>query len=250
MRFFGRRKSSAEGSADETLTAGRPKAVPFPSGVKCGFAGCRKTEGYRCSYRDRTGARCQWWCEDHSVILNGRVWCQRHANSVKWLHTGEGSIYEVHHHAAINDRTPNLVGILVDELNADVTAHLKSSFRRQRHVRIVTDGNVRALKVPRGSVKQTEHGPQVLSQGYATSWGRGWGVYSDAGYIARIVLAATGTEPPLVHVYVNGHIVLSRVPDWIANRGKGANEARDHATFNAAVLDAIQRSAIVQHDDP
>lgn len=182
------------------------------------------------------------------MIMNGRAWCQRHANSVKWLHSREGSIYEIHHMADIKDRTPNLVGLLVDELDGEVAAHLKACFRPQQDVRIVTDGNVRALNVPTGSVKQTAHGPEVVSQGYNTMWGRGWGVYGHTGYITRVVLAATATEPPVVHLYVNGHTVLSRVPDWIANRGKGSDESH-HANFNRAVLEAVRRSVIVEHED-
>lgn len=249
MRLFGWGKTSEEGPADVTLSGRRPKLVAFRTGTTCGVVGCSNTQGYRCSYRDRTGARCDWWCKDHSVILNGRAWCQRHANSVKWLHSREGSIYEIHHVADLHDRTPNLVGILVDELNAEVTAHLQTCFRHQNDVRIVTDGNVRALKVPKGSVRRTASGPEVLSQGYDTTWGRGWGVYSHAGYVARVVLAATTSEPPMVHVYINGHVVLSRVPDWISNRAKGSNEVNDHRNFNSAVLDAIRRSRIVEHED-
>lgn len=248
MRFF-RRKTAGEGSADETVTGHRPNAVAFPTGKTCGVRGCGNTEGYRCSYRDQTGKRCQWWCKDHAVILNGRAWCQRHANSVKWLNARDGSIYEMHHVAGMNDRSPNLVAILVDELNEEVGAYLKSCFRHYRDARIVTDGTVRAIKVPKGSVKQTPDGPQVVNMGSHTVWARGWGVYSHAGYLARVVLEVTGTEPPVVRVLVNGHTVLSRVPDWIANRGKGTDESHDHATFKTAALDAIRGSVIVQQDD-
>ena len=184
------------------------------------------------------------------MILNGRAWCQRHANSVKWLTARDGSIYEMHHVAAMNDRSPNLVGILVDELNEEVSAHLRRSFGDHRDVRIITDGTVRAIRVPRSSVKHTPQGPQVLSTGSHTAWARGWGAYSHVGYLARVVLQVTPTEPPAVQVYVNGHIVLSRVPDWITNRGRSTDESQDHHTFNRAILDAIRSSTIVQHDDP
>ncbi|HEV2033811.1 MAG TPA: hypothetical protein VGU71_06370 [Candidatus Dormibacteraeota bacterium] len=76
------------------------------------------------------------------VILNGRTWCQRHANSVKWLAAKDGSIFEILNVAAIDDRSPNLAGILVDEQNDEVTAHLTSCFAVRRGVHIVTDGNI------------------------------------------------------------------------------------------------------------
>jgi hypothetical protein len=40
-------------------------------------------------------------------------------------------------------------------------------------------------------------------------------------------------------VYINGNAVLSRVPDWIANRGTGADEADDHSRFKRIVLESI-----------
>jgi hypothetical protein len=154
-----------------------------------------------------------YWCRDHSVFLKGRTWCQRHANSVKWLHARSGSIYEISHGAGIDDRSPNLVGTLVDELDRDISAHLTSCFGQQRGVHIVTDGNIRRSSIPKGRVEHTATGPRVLSEGGITAWDRGWGVFSHAGYLARVILRVTAAEPPVVHVYVNGIRILSRVPD-------------------------------------
>lgn len=68
------------------------------------------------------GGRCGWWCQDHTVFLNGLTWCQRHANSTRWLDARSGSIFEILSRPAIDDRSPNLAGILVDELDGEVTA--------------------------------------------------------------------------------------------------------------------------------
>jgi hypothetical protein len=179
----------------------------------------------------------------------GRNWCQRHANSVRWLNARSGSIYEIGHGAAIDDRSPNLVGTLVDELDTDITAHLASCFGHQRGIRIVTDGNIRASSIPKGRVEQTPDGPKVLSEGGIRAWDRGWAVYSHAGYLARVILRVTAAEPPVVHVYINGARIISRVPDWIANRGTGTDGKQDHANFRDAVLQAVQKAIIVQ-DDP
>jgi len=244
-RIFGRKeKDAGEPSPPEDA---RPAPELFPEGVSCG-AGCTRREGYRCSYRDATGRRCIYWCPDHSVYMNGRTWCQRHANSVKWLQARSGSIFEIQNTAAIDDRSPNLVGLLVDELDGDVSAYLKSCFGRWSGIQIVTDANIRASQVPKGRVERTPEGqPVVVSEGGQPSWDRGWGVYSQAGYLARVVLRVTATEPPLVHVYVNGAPILSRVPDWIANRGRGSDPATDHANFRDAVLGAV-RSAVIVRD--
>ena len=221
---------------------------PFPEGVSCG-AGDGKTRGFRCSYRDMTGQRCTYWCPDHSVFLNGRMWCERHANSVKWLRARDGTIYEIGHLAAIDDRSPNLVGILVDELNAEMTAHLTACFEGQKGVYVVTDAHVRTANIPKGRVEHTPDGPKVFQEQASTAWERGWGVYSHVGYLARVVVRVTATEPPVVHVYANGILVLRRVPDWIANRGKGGNLQAERVAFRQTVMDAVKQVVIDRDGD-
>jgi len=95
-RIFGRKDK--EGGDTPPPVDSRPAPEPFPPSVSCG-AGCPRREGYRCSYRDATGRRCTYWCPDHSVYMNGRSWCQRHANSVKWLQARSGSIFEIQYTA-------------------------------------------------------------------------------------------------------------------------------------------------------
>jgi hypothetical protein len=246
-RIF-RRKDHGAQVADKPASGRRPRPQPFPDDVSCG-AGCNRAEGYRCAYRDATGRRCTYWCADHSVYLNGRTWCQRHANSVKWLDAKDGSIYEILASAAIDDRSPNLVGTLVDELNSEITAYLTSCFGHHRGVHIVTDGNIRASSIPKGRVDHTPTGPIVVSEGGIPSWDRGWGVYSHAGYLARVLLRVQAAEPPVVHVFVNGSRILSRVPDWIANRGRSADERQDHANFRNAVVAAVKGAIIVEDPD-
>lgn len=244
-RFLGRSKGRA-GRNDVRTPTRRPDPKAFPEGVTCG-AGDGRTSGYRCSYRDMTGRRCVYWCKEHSVFLNGRMWCERHANSIRWLRARDGSIYEVGPTAAIDDRSPNLVGILVDELDEEMRAHLTDVFKGQKGVYIVTDGHVRTASIPKGRVEHTPDGPRVVHDVAMTAWERGWGVYDHAGYQARVVLRVTSTEPPVVHVYANGMLVLRRVPDWITNRGKGNSVESDHASFRNAVMDAV-REVVIDRD--
>ena len=194
VSLFGRPRARSAQHAPRT-GAPRPHPKGFPEGIECG-AGCGRKKGFRCSYKDLVGRRCAYWCEEHSVFLNGRMWCERHANSVKWLRARDGSIYEIGTTAAIDDRSPNLVGILVDELNREMTAHLTEVFDKHKGVFIVTDANVRTASIPKGRVDHTPDGPRVLHETGQTAWQRGWGVYSHVGYLARVVLTVTSTEPP------------------------------------------------------
>jgi hypothetical protein len=209
---------------DRASSSERHPARPFPAGVTCGA--CGETEGHRCSYEDMTGRQCVYWCERHSVFHTGRTWCQRHANSVRWLHAHDGTMYEIRLQAPIDDRSPNLVGSLVEDLNRPMTAGLTAVYARHQGVQIVTDGHVLSAAVPNGGGDQP-------------GWERGWGVYSDFGHVARIVLRAAPSEPPVVYVFANGSLVLKRVPDWIANRGNSTDPVADRAKFRRDILAAV-----------
>src|SRR3989442_12203952 len=183
--LFGRPRARSAQAAPRTGTA-RPHSKEFPEDVTCG-AGCGRRSGFRCSYKDMVGRRCGYWCEEHSVFLNGRMWCERHANSVKWLRARDGSIYEIGPTAAIDDRSPNLVGILVDELNREMVAHLTSCFKDNEGVYMVTDGTVRPATIPKGRADHTPAGPRVLHVFANPPCQRGWGFNSHTGYLARAV---------------------------------------------------------------
>ena len=58
-----------------------------------------------------------------------------------------GAEYEIGRQAMLDDRSPNLVATLVDDLNAEVTAHLAAVFKRYRGVQIVTDAHIRTAKL-------------------------------------------------------------------------------------------------------
>lgn len=211
------------GAADDHARSRVPR--PFPEGVTCG-AGCGRTEGHRCGYADVQGRQCGYWCERHSSFFSGRTWCQRHANSIRWLYSSDGAVYEIRMQAPLDDRSPNLVATLVEDLNRPMTAGLTAIYARHQGVQIVTDGHVLTAALPNG------HGDQA-------GWERGWGVYSDAGHLARVVLRAAPAEPPVVHVYANGTLVLKRVPDWITNRGNGGDPNADRAKFRRDILAAV-----------
>src|SRR5207245_11352879 len=99
-----------------------------------------------------------------------------------------------------------------------------------------------------GRADRAPDGPRVLHATGQTAWQRGWGLYSHVGYLARVVLTVTSTEPPVVHVYANGVLVLRRVPDWIAHRGNGSN-AEHHAAFRRAVMEAVTAAIFQAEDD-
>src|ERR1700694_5198003 len=95
-----------------------PHPREFPAGVRCG-AGCSNTEGYRCEYRDDKGEQCGWFCRNHTVFVHGQPSCRRHAATVKWVEPKEGAAYAVGPLGGVGDRSPNLVGFIVDLLDVE-----------------------------------------------------------------------------------------------------------------------------------
>jgi hypothetical protein len=217
---------------------GAPNPQPFPPSVKCG-AGCGNTEGYRCPYVDSTGARCGWWCANHSVFMQGRPWCRRHASIVRWLKAKEGTFGEPVYEAAIDDRSPNLVAFIVDMVDVEVLQFLRATYSTYPRMRIHTDDEVRLASISAHDAEPLALNVPPGPEGRQKAWERGWSVYSDVGYLTRIVLRATATEPPMVHLYVNDRHILSRAPDWIANRGRGTDAEQDRDAFRRAVVDSV-----------
>lgn len=222
--------------------SGDPRPERFPAGASCGAAGCSNTSGYRCSYVDSTGARCGWWCQTHAVFMDGKPWCRRHATVVKWLKARKGERGEIFYEAAIGDRSPNLVAFIVDLLNPEVTEYLQISFAMHPKATVIIDDQVRPATIASSDLSAAEEAAAGTA-GRQSAWESGWGVSSDVGYLARVVLRATATEPPVVHLYVNGTHALARTPDWIANRGRATDNAEDRRAFGQAVMKSV-RSAL------
>ena len=75
---------------------------------RCTQPGCGRTTGLACEYVDRRGHDCRTsWCPDHRLVIDGRVYCRRHAGVVSALPVGY-----VGHTAPMPDletRAPSLV---------------------------------------------------------------------------------------------------------------------------------------------
>lgn len=246
-RFFGRQEKTGR---DRRLAGANDKAKhahpsTFPAGVSCG-RGCGKTEGYRCEYEDSTGKRCGWWCRDHTVFMFGRAWCQRHAGSVKWLAARDGSLHDIGRMPSIDDRSPNLVAIIVDMLDVELSRYLRETFAMHPGAQVVTDAQVRPASIPAAGDQPGGLEAGTALVGREVAWERGWRVFSEVGYLARVVLRVTASEPPVVHVFVSDRLVLSRTPDWIANRGRGADPLAGQEDFRRAVVDAVVKNVILE----
>jgi hypothetical protein len=225
----------------------QPGPRAFPAGVACG-AGCSNTEGYRCEYRDTTGAECGWFCRNHTVFVQGRASCRRHASTARWLQGREEPSFEAAHLALVEDRSPNLVGFIVDLLDVEVSSYLRGQFAVHPGAQVFTDSHVRPASIPPSRLEPDSGEQPPGSEGRQVAWERGWGVHSQVGFLTRVVLRVTETQPPVMHMFVSDALVLSRTPDWIANRGMGTDESADRESFRSAVIEALARNVTFESE--
>jgi hypothetical protein len=246
-RLLGR-ISDNKGVMESGLPSAPPSTVPptprraqgsvKPVGT-CSRPGCTATKGWRCSYVDPKGKRCGWWCKEHLIFVQGQPWCHRHANTIRELRKRSGSIYEINRMAAIEDRSPSLASLIVEEVNQDVNSTLARHYAGIPGVTLVTDPAIREVQIAKTSVIEGADGLTVLRQGSERAWQRGWGVYSNSGYLARVSIRVTVSEPPVAQVLVNSRLILSTVPDFISARAAGQDDAGARAAFRARVVAAI-----------
>jgi hypothetical protein len=248
MKLFKRPHASRKAGEGQTmfkelhLTGRNPvlqEERPLEAGITCSRPGCEAAEGWRCDYVDPQGQRCGHWCPEHAVRVGDRVWCHRHEAVVRRLSVRSGSIYEIKQLAGLEDRGANLVALVVDELDAEICALLRRHYGDRPGLAIVTDPAVRDSQVVLKRLVENEDGPRVLRQGTVRAWYRGWGVHDSKGYLCRILVHVTDTEPPAVQVAMNSKEVFEAVPDWIARRQAGSTEGSG-GEFRAGVVAAVE----------
>lgn len=219
---------------------GKPPRGVHAVAVACSRPGCEAAEGYQCQYTDGQGQQCGWWCRAHIKFVHGSAWCERHANTVRELSARRNTIYEIKTMATLEDRSPSLCSLIVEDVDPHVRAALERIYQGHDTAEVVTDPTVRDVKAPRQKIYEGPDGITVERQGHDRAWERGWGVVSHQGYLARVMVRVTTTEPPTVAILVNGHTVLKGVPDWIAVRaGGGTPTEAEREAYRARVVEAI-----------
>lgn len=193
---------------------------PAPTVGVCSWDGCQATEVWRCGYRDGQGGTCGLWCRGHLDFSSGVPLCQRHLSLYR-LAAQAAPTYDLKQPAAVDDRRPALVTLVVDDADRPVRELLERRFGFRPGVGIATDPAVR--------------------YSHAHGWSRGWGVHTNTGYLWRAVVSASGDEPPVVQVRVNLVPVLSATPEWIIDHGTG-DPRMLRAAFRDRLVSAVAGS--------
>jgi predicted Ser/Thr protein kinase len=192
----------------------------------CSHTGCNGREGWACSYKDLSHRGCgTWWCRDHIQFIESIPFCPRHASVVRVLLVTAGTIREIKHLPAVDDRALPLAALVSEDANKDITELLRRRYSGRKDVNIAVDKTVRQTWVGRLDV----------------AWERSWAAMQSTGYLTRIGIRVAYKEPDRVEVTIGNTVVFSEVPDWIARRRDG--EPPDHgdrARFRKKIVDLVQ----------
>jgi predicted Ser/Thr protein kinase len=214
----------------KTLLGAALNRMPAPphsgeASAGCSYGGCSATEGWACAYVDATGVQCStWWCRRHVVFVDAVPFCPRHSNVLRALAATAGTIREIKHRPDVNDRALPLAALVAEDVDRDLTELIRRRFKGRQGVRLAHDTTIRQVWEGRGHV----------------AWERSWSALKDQGYLTRIAVRVTGSEPDTVKVAIGQTIVLSAVPDWISRRREGEPpDPADRARFRARVIEAV-----------
>jgi len=194
----------------------------------CTQPGCGSATGLACQYVDRRGRDCRTsWCPQHRLVIDGRVYCRRHAGVVSALPVGY-----VGHAVPMPDletRAPSLVSWVAREVDADVRQMLLAGLGDER-AQLVTDPVYLVL----------------IGRDRRRAWERAWKLVDRSGRSLRVSLLVEECADAEVAVRVNAAVVERLAPPWIVQRLHGAQpppevDAQRRKDFNRRLLGIIQK---------
>lgn len=201
--------------------------------LPCTATGCAAVTGAACSFVDRRRRRCPTaWCPQHQVVVDGSVYCRRHATLSD---RGDGS----------GATMPPDVDSRAAALCAWVAAHLDGRVRTAVHS-LVRPGADSIVVTP---VRPVFDGPSR-----ELSWEHSWKLNTHTGVAVGIALAVREARGDEMVVRVNRQEVFRAVPPWILMRREGTvlsieDDAKVRADFYESVLRAIAVSAYAHAED-
>jgi predicted Ser/Thr protein kinase/MoxR-like ATPase len=193
----------------------------------CTETGCVGRTQWACSYVDTTGAECNtWWCAKHVAVVNHEAYCRRHASVVRALAITAGTIREMKHRPAVDDRSMALAALVSHDIDKEISEILRRRYSSRKDVHIVADSSLRQARDDRG-----------------VAWEKSWSAARAQGYETRITLSVSVAEPTLVEVRIGSRPIFRDVPDWIKNRLAGrAPETADRVHFRARLVHAVSEA--------
>jgi len=189
----------------------------------CTAQGCPATEVTQCAYVDRRSRPCSTaWCHEHAVMIDGAVYCRRHAGVVRAVGTQPDRLQSL---PDLENRAPSLVNWMARDVDSDVRNIL--------------------LRYAQGETTIDESPIMATGPPSNRMWTRHWKVLSHTGFNMRISLTVTEAEDTKVRASVDGTLVTEAEPPWIARRQAGVPlspdiDAAERARFHRELLEAVE----------
>lgn len=189
----------------------------------CTERGCTSELGVACDYVDRRGRRCRSaWCPDHRLVVDGGVYCRRHAGVVSAL---PGGVHAASPYPDLDNRAPSLVSWVARDVDADIRRLLLDELDQHTGGQLIADP---VYLVFLGTERRR-------------AWERTWKLATHRGMSLRVALQVEEDADAEVAVKVGTEVLARIVPPWILRRLHGggedpAAEARRRETFRASIL--------------
>jgi hypothetical protein len=224
LRLGGGGPGRSEGPFDARGNPPRKQSSPG----SCAISSCAEDRVWTCSYREKTGRRCNTrWCKNHIEVVGSATYCHRHAAVVRALSATEGSILEVKSQPSLDDRAVPLLNLICEAVDADVTALFTECAAGRADILVGRQKTVQEVWIDQDRV----------------AWQVSWGLSTSRGYLLRAAIRVGVPEPPVVQAVVANHVIFQGVPYWIARRVKGEPaDAGDQGRFMSAIAQALRKA--------
>ena len=203
--------------------------------LPCTVDGCSAMTAIACEYADRRARQCRTaWCPQHRVIVEGHLYCRRHAGVVSALPVADSTL--VTPLPDLDNRAPSLVAWVARQLDGDV-------WRLLLHELDTEGGELIA-------------DPVVLvftGVDRLRAWERAWKLVTHTGVSRRVSLMVEEAHDDELAVKVGANVVGRLSPPWITER-RGSEpvdpdtDRREREAFNQRVLDAVERGLLRERE--
>ncbi len=192
--MFGKRREAKDGQQGIALQEGS---------APCSFAHCAARTGLSCEYVDRRGRACTTaWCPAHRIIVDGHVYCRRHAGIIAAIPKHVAGSGHAQPLPDLENRAPSLANWVADDCDADIRSLLVHEAQALNGGEVVVD-------------------PLIITySGMDRSrvWERVWKLVEHTGMIYRISIAVEEELDAEVIIKVNQTSVYRAIPPWIGQR--------------------------------
>ena len=225
MPFWNRSKAGAPVTEAERVS----DEISHRAGDRpCTERGCALTTGLSCAYVDRRGRRCPTsWCPEHRLVMDGKVYCRRHAGIVSALPGGSTSSSAPL--PDLENRAPSLVSWVAREVDADIRRLLLAELDDAGGAQLITD-----------PVYLIFVGPERRR-----AWERAWKLVTHTGTALRVALMVEEEVDSELAVKIGANVLERMVPPWIARRHEARRpdaegDAQRRREFNERLIEVIR----------